>query len=187
MWYGGQPSVDFVNTRKHVTGEELLGRPRDLEEWLMAAGIVSDPVRVDEPLLGLARELRDAIDLGIRASIAGGTFPPAAADVINACLARSATRPPRLELTGGAPVLMIGAPSPDAHGALRVLAADAAELLGTEARGKLRICAWPTCQDRFVDNSVGQRRRWCSMATCGNRAKAARFRRAAARAAARAE
>lgn len=41
---------------------------------------------------------------------------------------------------------------------------------------RVRICADDTCRWIFYDNSRTGRRRWCDMATCGNRAKAARHR-----------
>jgi predicted RNA-binding Zn ribbon-like protein len=41
---------------------------------------------------------------------------------------------------------------------------------------RIRVCGSETCQWIFYDNSRTARRRWCDMATCGNRAKAARHR-----------
>jgi predicted RNA-binding Zn ribbon-like protein len=41
---------------------------------------------------------------------------------------------------------------------------------------RIRMCASDTCQWVFYDASRTGRRRWCDMATCGNRAKAARYR-----------
>ena len=41
---------------------------------------------------------------------------------------------------------------------------------------RVKICASDTCQWIFYDASRTSRRRWCDMATCGNRAKAARHR-----------
>jgi predicted RNA-binding Zn ribbon-like protein len=50
-------------------------------------------------------------------------------------------------------------------------------MLGIEAeRARVRICASETCSARFYDRSPAARRRWCSMATCGNQAKARRYR-----------
>jgi predicted RNA-binding Zn ribbon-like protein len=40
----------------------------------------------------------------------------------------------------------------------------------------VRKCEGPTCTLWFADVSKGHRRRWCSMAVCGNRAKAAAHR-----------
>lgn len=41
---------------------------------------------------------------------------------------------------------------------------------------RIRICDNDRCRWVFFDASRTGRRRWCDMATCGNRAKAARFR-----------
>jgi predicted RNA-binding Zn ribbon-like protein len=41
---------------------------------------------------------------------------------------------------------------------------------------RIRVCANDTCRWVFYDTSRTGRRRWCDMATCGNRAKAARHR-----------
>ena len=50
----------------------------------------------------------------------------------------------------------------------------AADLLTCEEASSLRECASETCSWLFVDRSRTRRRRWCDMATCGNRAKARR-------------
>ncbi len=41
---------------------------------------------------------------------------------------------------------------------------------------RIKLCASETCEWIFYDASRTSRRRWCDMATCGNRAKAARHR-----------
>ena len=41
---------------------------------------------------------------------------------------------------------------------------------------RIKVCANDTCRWVFYDSSRTGRRRWCDMATCGNRAKAARHR-----------
>jgi predicted RNA-binding Zn ribbon-like protein len=41
---------------------------------------------------------------------------------------------------------------------------------------RIKICADDTCRWIFYDTSRTGQRRWCDMATCGNRAKAARHR-----------
>ena len=59
------------------------------------------------------------------------------------------------------------------------LAAVAEPLVAVIAAGgveRLRICANDGCRWVFQDGSRTGRRRWCSMASCGNRAKAARHR-----------
>lgn len=50
----------------------------------------------------------------------------------------------------------------------------AADLLVGPRRSKVRACANEKCQWLFVDDSKSGTRRWCSMNSCGNRAKAHR-------------
>jgi predicted RNA-binding Zn ribbon-like protein len=48
--------------------------------------------------------------------------------------------------------------------------------IGAGHDDRIRICASETCRWLFYDESRSGRRRWCDMATCGNRAKARRHR-----------
>ncbi|HLY14771.1 MAG TPA: CGNR zinc finger domain-containing protein [Candidatus Limnocylindrales bacterium] len=60
--------------------------------------------------------------------------------------------------------------------ALAELAEPLVRAIGGEESAKARICANDTCRWVFFDNSRTHQRRWCDMASCGNRAKAARHR-----------
>jgi predicted RNA-binding Zn ribbon-like protein len=55
------------------------------------------------------------------------------------------------------------------------VARSAAELLTSERAGRVRECASETCSWLFLDGSRNGRRKWCDMASCGNRAKARRY------------
>ena len=57
------------------------------------------------------------------------------------------------------------------------LAFSALELLTSERRVRVKTCPGARCGWLFLDESPTGRRRWCSMASCGNREKAQRFRR----------
>jgi predicted RNA-binding Zn ribbon-like protein len=48
--------------------------------------------------------------------------------------------------------------------------------IGSGHEDRIRICANDTCRWIFFDESRPGNRRWCDMATCGNRAKARRHR-----------
>ena len=61
-------------------------------------------------------------------------------------------------------------------GALARLAESLAREISQGDPDRLRICANETCRWVFVDTSRTGRRKWCDMSTCGNQAKAARFR-----------
>jgi predicted RNA-binding Zn ribbon-like protein len=58
---------------------------------------------------------------------------------------------------------------------LAAVARSGAEIVAEGVRARLRICANPHCGLFFYDNSRTRRRRWCSMALCGNRSKVAAF------------
>ena len=58
---------------------------------------------------------------------------------------------------------------------LAAIARSAAEIIVEGAQARLRMCSNPACGLFFSDNSRTHRRRWCSMAICGNRHKVASF------------
>lgn len=217
VWYGGRPSLDFVNTcRNREAGRrdgvaEYLRGPADLAAWLDAAGLVpaglvpdrvvpdrlvpAGPVRgstpvagetasgqaagqaVDEETLTGALALREAIDAAVAATVAAGRVPEEAVRCVNEWSAAGPERPV-LRIEAGVAVLSAPRAARTPRGALALIAADAAELLGTGLRDRLRICPGPGCRGRFLDDSPAGRRRWCSMAVCGNRNKAAAYRQA---------
>jgi predicted RNA-binding Zn ribbon-like protein len=178
-WLGGRPAIDLVNTlrerwRRRV---ETLVTPDDLGLWLVRARLLPAPQRVTRARLGEARELREAIDRCVQAALARDAAPPAAVTIIDEWLAHAAARPALAVAADGTPV-MEELPSADAvRHALGAVALDAARMLGTPAEAaRIRVCASETCSARFYDRSPAARRRWCSMALCGNEAKARRHR-----------
>jgi predicted RNA-binding Zn ribbon-like protein len=176
VWYGGRPSLDLVNTRRDRDGSgvEYLREPADLADWLRAAG--HGDLAVDAGALAQARELREAIDAGVQAAVAGQPFPAPALEILNRWLAATPVIPPQLSLSGSVAVLRPPEILRTVAQVLGDIARDAAELLGTSQRSRLRICPGPGCAGRFADESPAGRRRWCSMAVCGNRSKASTHR-----------
>jgi predicted RNA-binding Zn ribbon-like protein len=177
-WLGGRPALNLVNTlrerwRRNV---ETLTSPSELGLWLVQAQLVPEAPSVSRALLDDTRDLREAIDLCARAAIAGEPAPRAAVREIDRWLPDAG---PRLRLTlgdAGVPALDERGPS-DARAAVASIALDAAQMLGTEEQARrVRICASETCSARFYDRSPAAQRRWCSMALCGNEAKARRHR-----------
>jgi predicted RNA-binding Zn ribbon-like protein len=214
VWYGGRPSLDFVNTRRNrgaglrdagpgdrtawdrTAGDgeaEYLREPADLAAWLAEAGLITPPAAAgrspvvrdtvvrdtaDGDILAGALALREAINTAVTATVAAVSVPDRAVRCVNEWIAAEPHRP-ALRLEAGMPVLRAPRAARTPRGALALLAADAAELLGTGLRERLRICPGPGCRGRFLDDSPAGRRRWCSMAVCGNRSKAAIHRQAA--------
>jgi predicted RNA-binding Zn ribbon-like protein len=178
-WLGGRPALDLVNTlrerwRRRV---ETLVTPADLELWLDRTGLVAEggPFAVTATVLEDARSLREAIDAGVTALVDGAPSPPDALAVIDSWLVHAG---PRLAPgPDGVPVLGERADGDPPRRALAAIALDAARMLGDPAeRARVRVCASETCSARFYDRSPAGRRRWCSMRSCGNEAKARRHR-----------
>jgi predicted RNA-binding Zn ribbon-like protein len=68
----------------------------------------------------------------------------------------------------------------DAFAGLMIAVVDsAADSLIASELARVHRCSDPRCPHVFIDTTKNGRRRWCDMATCGNRAKAARHRRRA--------
>lgn len=181
-WAGGRPAMDLVNTRRERWWRdvETLVTTTDLASWLAQARLVETTSAVSPRLLIAARALREAVDAGVRAQLAGAPMRGQDVSTIDAWL-RSARLIPHLAIEGDArPRLEQTPPADPARHALALIAHDAAVMLGTDERRRIRVCASETCSARFFDRSPSGRRRWCSMQACGNVAKARRHRARAA-------
>jgi predicted RNA-binding Zn ribbon-like protein len=176
-WLGGRPAIDFVNTRRERwrRNVETLVTSEDLCLWLQEAQLVDSPLETTDGRLRSARRLRAAIDASIRAAIDNTPASARTTDEINRWL-RHATPPQRLASPEGSLVLTVTPPADAVEYALAQIALDAAILIGTDERDRLRVCASATCSARFYDASRAASRRWCSMSGCGNTAKARRHR-----------
>jgi predicted RNA-binding Zn ribbon-like protein len=178
-WLGGRPSIDLVNTlrerwRRRV---ETLVTPDDLGLWLVRAQLLDAPPAVTPARLREARALREAIDACVQAALGHEPAPAAAVATIDGWLAHAGPRTQLAVAGDGTPVLGERGPADPVERALAAVALDAARMLGTPAEAaRIRVCASATCSARFYDRSPAGRRRWCSMALCGNEAKARRHR-----------
>jgi len=149
-------ALDLLNT--HWTrGDVLLDAPDGTAAWLAAVGHAGAPAGP------AARDALVAARDAIRAALDGDPGP------LNAVLARGHLAE-RLGPGGPERLPEVG----DAEWRVPWLAAaDLLELLRA-GRHRIRACAAHDCVLHFYDDSRGGRRQWCSMATCGNRAKARR-------------
>ncbi len=178
-WLGGRPALDLVNTRRERWRRrvETLVTPADLGLWLVRADLVPEPPRVTRAMLEEGRDLREAIDACVEAAVDGAPAPSSAIAHIDSWLAHAGPRPQLVVDEDGGPTLRERPAADSARRALATVALDAARMLGTPAEARrIRICASATCSARFYDRSPAARRRWCSMALCGNEAKARRHR-----------
>ena len=162
---------DFVNTVDKETGEEQLGSPEELAAWLAEHGLAEPADAFGHDDVASAGAIREHLRALLLANNGGELDPD-----IPAALSAAADRA-RLTLALDADGL--ASVSSRAGGFDRV----AGRLLGivahAQAEGtwdRLKACPWHTCQVAFYDHSRNHSRTWCSMAVCGNRAKAAAYR-----------
>lgn len=159
----GEPlSLDLLNTRWMHDGvaRDLLTDTEGLAVWLAANAL---DFTADEATLRHALTARDAL----RAAVDGSLTE--SADRVDAVLAHGRIR---ATLTAAGPGEKAEFRDPS-WGPAWLAARDYLELLST-APDRIRRCAHEACVLHFFDTSRNGTRRWCSMAACGNRAKASR-------------
>jgi predicted RNA-binding Zn ribbon-like protein len=164
---GGHLALDLAATlggRLKETSRELLATPADLDRWLVSSGLAARGPRSAQDDVALARELREAIY-----DLASGRPSSAARATLNAVAALPAARP---QLNAAGRLAMMGS----ACEYLATIAGMGVELLGGPDGKRIRQCEGEGCAILFLDTSRSGGRRWCSMAGCGNRAKARAFR-----------
>ncbi|GAA2457278.1 CGNR zinc finger domain-containing protein [Streptomyces glaucus] len=161
----GEPlALDLLNTRWVREGavQDLLTGTDGLAVWLGANGL-DGRFAADAATLRHLLRARDAL----RAAVDG---PPAeGAAGVDAVLAHGRIRA-TLTADGPGEVPEFRDPS---WGPAWLAARDYLRLLAT-APDRIRACAHESCVLHFFDTSRNGTRRWCSMAMCGNRAKASR-------------
>ncbi|MEW1902866.1 MULTISPECIES: CGNR zinc finger domain-containing protein [unclassified Streptomyces] len=162
----GEPvSLDLLNTRWIEEGarRDLLTGVDGLAVWLAANGLAGR-FTADATTLRHTLAARDAL-----AALVDRPGDPAATARVDAVLGHGRIR---ATLTAEGPGEEPEFADP-AWGPGWTAARDHLDLLRT-APDRIRACAHEACVLHFFDTSRNGTRRWCSMAVCGNRAKASR-------------
>lgn len=170
-------AIDFINTQFGVGEErqECLDDDSSVVAWLQQAGVLTE--ECESPPSGiakLARELRDNMRDLLTSAQQGRAADPA---LINHVLER------------GCPIEKIEWQPKEAvfqkktykrnmesESLLQPVVASLVELLTEEELQLVKQCEASDCVLLFHDQTKSHRRRWCSMAACGNRMKAAAHR-----------
>jgi predicted RNA-binding Zn ribbon-like protein len=171
----GEPlALDLLNTRWDAGDRipcDLLTDTAGLAVWLTAADLPEESAgrwTADEYTLLALREARDAIAAAARAPSGPSAL---AVRAVNSLMAYG--RRHRVLGPDGRPDSAVTVDDPSRL--VGWLAAESYLALLDRAPERIRSCAAERCPLFFFDVSLNGRRRWCSMATCGNRNKAARF------------
>jgi predicted RNA-binding Zn ribbon-like protein len=173
-----EPVLDMLNTLATIDGVpwDFWQADADVQRWLVrlqwaeAGGI---PVFDDGALLRAARELREVIRELVAARKQGQAGNPAA---LNGFLRKAVSHPQLVWPASGAPQLERQRKVQSAEQFLSPIAEAAANLLVAGDFNLIRRCEHPECILWFYDRTKAHKRRWCSMALCGNRHKVAEFR-----------
>ena len=174
---GDNLALDFINSEYRVDGQPLdcLRDEQSIANWLIRAGLLHDShQQLPEELLAEARELRDTARQIVNAAM---NRVPVDLTVINQVL--KAGQPiTRLEWDDDMRQYRTAfyQTSADASGLLWPVAEALINLVSSDKFQFVRQCEADDCILLFHDLSKSHRRRWCSMATCGNRMKVAAFR-----------
>ncbi len=170
-WVGNHPALDLCNTELVTHGRlvDVLAVPGDLEAWAAAmrslrgvAGLAWPGGSSGRETLRWTRALRAALR-----GVLDPTAAPGDHGQLNQVLQRDRGS---FQVVPGDTVRVTGS-----HAASRFrldLAAATLDVFSRD-RASVRRCGNPACTLLFLDTSKSGRRRWCSMQTCGNRAKVA--------------
>jgi predicted RNA-binding Zn ribbon-like protein len=175
LFIGNSVTVDFINTEMMSRGElvELLPDNAALVQWADEAGfkLKNGLNPADLPNVLAFRQALKNIYL---AKIDNRSVPNKALAMLNQQL-ENYVSPQILQFNkhDGTYQLVSAKSTLTIPDLLGVLANEAAKLLSSPQVDLLKHCSNSECILTFIDNSRGQKRRWCSMETCGNRAKAA--------------
>jgi predicted RNA-binding Zn ribbon-like protein len=178
LFLAGNLALDFINSEYGVGDQhhDCLTDDQSVKSWLKIAGLLSEGADQKMPhgLLDKARELRNCSRATVNAAMKG-----VSADLTLINQVFEAGRPvSKLEWDGEAQKFRINVHQRD-HSPASLLWPVVDSLVNLMTNDKfefVRQCEAHDCILLFHDLSKSHRRRWCSMATCGNRMKVAAFR-----------
>jgi len=189
MFVADAPGLDFLNSIATPVDEpvDAIHDGEGLLDWLAQSGMVPADVLVAmrdaampgelDRLAAQARSLREWFAGFVREHM-GESLPAAALDhleTLNRLLARDEAFE-RIVADGDALRVERTRRWGSPESLLMPIAEAMAALVTTEDFSHVKACEGPTCTLLFADHTRGHARRWCSMASCGNRAKQAAHR-----------
>lgn len=165
VFIGGAPVIDFVNTEVVSDGRrvDLLQTEEDLREWL-AEGLGRDGA----PAVGQLAQVKQ-LRAQMRAMLLRGKAQKNHLEAINEALRRGQGSLAVEKEEGGYRTHF----EADSDDPLFLIAAAAADFLSNRDLSLVKSCGGNGCILLFYDETKSHSRRWCSMAGCGNRMKAA--------------
>ena len=185
VFLGENLALDFINTQQMREGRKLDTLPdyAALLEWLVAAKVLdAAQAKAASKRWGKgaegkrthtqAQQLRAALRGLAEHIVAGKSVPHSSLDAINEVL-RHGVGYTQLALTRGKFVRRPHSSRDESMQLIVPVAEAASDLLCEADLSLIKRCGNPSCILYFYDTTKNHARRWCSMAGCGNRMKAA--------------
>ena len=162
---------DFVNSRDLRPGVEAFATPSQLFDWLCERNLLERDARVTKRELDEARRAREALRDVLSAKNGIEVDLDAAMAEIDAAARRAGLELrfdptcPRVEPTAGG-----------VRGAVGKILVEVYDAMVDGIWERMKACRAGDCRWAFVDTSKNKSRAWCSMESCGNRAKVHAYR-----------
>lgn len=167
---------ELVNTRSIEFATDDVSTPDALAGWLRSRDLLPAGARVTPAGHQRALRFREGLRSLIAGNNTGGDTEEADdAATLTDLAGLAASLPLVLDVSVRPPRLAPAKPG-TLDAALARLLAVVAEAVADGSWFRMKACREPQCRWAYYDHSRNRSRAWCSMASCGNRAKARAFR-----------
>jgi predicted RNA-binding Zn ribbon-like protein len=162
---------DFVNSRELRPAVEDLETPKHLSAWLCERGLLEPSARATKMDLAEAMRVREALRDVLSAKVGLEVDLDGAMREIDAAARRAGLELrfdptcPRVEPTVGG-----------VRGAIGRILVEVYDEMVDGVWARMKACKADDCRWAFLDTSKNKTRAWCSMDSCGNRAKVHAYR-----------
>jgi predicted RNA-binding Zn ribbon-like protein len=186
---GDHPALDLLNSSIPPSHIDFLSNGSSMRLWIEAAKIL--PQRVIQAIDQFSPEEKDKLASDLRnlrenfrqllfkrktlENSNEGSTDSLDFNHLNSCLERTPINQV-LTTENGKYHLIAQRDLSSPDGVLGEIATICADLIANQPSEQVQKCENPACTMWFNDSKRGPKRRWCSMAICGNRAKVAAHR-----------
>ena len=162
---------DFVNSRDLRPAVDAFGAPDELAAWLRERGLLEPGARVTRRDLEEAKRVREALrDVLSAKNGIDVELEPAMAEI------DAAARRAGLELRFDPTCPRVEPTTAGVRGAVGRILVEVYDAMVDGVWERMKACRADDCRWAFLDTSKNRSRAWCSMESCGNRAKVHAYR-----------
>lgn len=163
--------ADFVNTRDLTRGRDACATSDGLRNWLAERGLLAEGTRVTRADVAEAQRVREALRDVLSARNGVDVDLDAATAEIDAAARRAG-----LEVRFDPTCPRVEATAPGVRGAVGRILVEVYDEMVDGVWERMKACRADDCRWAYLDTSKNRSRCWCSMESCGNRAKVHAYR-----------